>query len=102
MISDVVQYVDDCGISAPTQDRIDQFIEGLKQHNLDLTLEGSFEEFLGIKFKYNDDGSIECTQRGLIQRMEEIVTSGTYVVNDSVSTHVLYEHDMKLYEMMEI
>ena len=64
----VVQYVDDCGISAPTQERIDQFVRGLRDLGLELTQEGSFEEFLGIKFKYNEDGSVECTQKGLINK----------------------------------
>jgi hypothetical protein len=64
----IVQYVDDCGISAPTQERIDRFVEGLRELSFELTQEGSFEEFLGIKFKFHNDGSIECTQRGLIQK----------------------------------
>ena len=65
----VVQYVDDCGISAPTQERIDEFVKGLRAYGLELTQEGSFEEFLGIKFRFNDDESIECTQKGLIQKI---------------------------------
>ncbi len=67
----VVQYVDDCGISAPNQARIDQFVKDLRDLGFELTQEDSFEEFLGIKFKYNDDGSIECTQKGLIQKTLE-------------------------------
>ena len=46
----LVQYVDDCGISAPDQARIDKFVSDLRQLNLELTQEGSFSEFLGIKF----------------------------------------------------
>ena len=67
----LVQYVDDCGISAPTQEHIDRFVQGLKDLDLELTQEGSFEEFLGIKFKYSPDGTVECTQRGLIQKTLE-------------------------------
>ena len=65
----VVQYVDDCGISAPTQERIDKFVADLHECGLELTQEESFEEFLGIKFRYDKDGSIECTQKGLIQKI---------------------------------
>ena len=54
----IVQYVNDCEISAPTQGHIDCFVEGLKGLNLELTQEGTFEEFLGIKFKYHDNGMI--------------------------------------------
>ena len=64
----VVQYVDDCGISAPNQEIIDKFVGSLLDYGLELTQEGSFEEFLGIKFKYEKDGTVECTQRGLIQK----------------------------------
>jgi len=67
----IVQYVDDCGISAPTQTRIDQFVQDLKELGFELTLEGSFHEFLGIKFTTLADGSIECTQRGLIRKTLE-------------------------------
>ena len=63
----VVQYVDDCGVSAPTQKRIDEFVQGLREYGLELTQEGTFEEFLGIKFNNRSDGSIECTQKALIQ-----------------------------------
>ena len=67
----LVQYVDDCGISAPTQDRIDKFVSDLRKLNFELTLEESFAEFLGIKFETLTDGSIKCTQRGLIKKTLE-------------------------------
>jgi hypothetical protein len=46
----LVQYVDDCGIGAPTEAGIDEFVSELRQMGLTLTKEGSFSEFLGIKF----------------------------------------------------
>ena len=67
----VVQYVDDCGIAAPNQERIDQFVADLKGLNFELTQEGSFEEFLGIKFEKRADGKTECTQQGLIKKTLE-------------------------------
>ena len=67
----LVQYVDDCGISAPNQERIEKFVNDLKGLNFELTQEGSFSEFLGIKFETLPDGSIECTQKGLIQKTLE-------------------------------
>jgi len=67
----LVQYVDDCGIAAPNQARIDQFVKDLKELGFELTQEDSFEEFLGIKFETLPDGSIECTQRGLIKKVLE-------------------------------
>ena len=65
----VFQYVADCGMSAPTKERIDEFIKGLREYGLELTQEGTFEEFLGIKFDYKSNGTIECTQKGLIQKV---------------------------------
>ena len=67
----VVQYVDDCGISAPNHKRIDKFIADLKDLGFELTKEESFGEFLGIKFEARPDGSIECTQKGLIKKTLE-------------------------------
>ena len=64
----IVQYVDDCGIAAPTKERVDEFVNELKKLDFELTQESSFSEFLGIKFEHHKDGSIECTQSGLIQK----------------------------------
>ena len=66
----LVQYVDDCGISAPTQGDIDKFIADLRKEGLMLTQEESFAEFLGIKFTVND-GIHEMTQKGLIKKILE-------------------------------
>ena len=67
----LVQYVDDMGISAHTQGDIDQFVWELRDEGLTLTQEESFEEFLGIKFEKHPDGSMEMTQRGLIDKVLE-------------------------------
>jgi hypothetical protein len=66
----LVQYVDDCGISAPTQGDIDQFITDLRKEDLMLTQEESFAEFLGIKFTVVN-GVHEMTQKGLIKKILE-------------------------------
>ena len=65
----LVQYVDDCGIGAPSQEIIDKFVKGLRSKGLALTQEGSFSEFLGIKFDKKPDGTFELTQKGLIQKI---------------------------------
>ena len=72
----LVQYVDDCGIGAPNKEIIDKFVQELEAKGLQLTQEGSFSEFLGIKFKNLPDGSIEMTQRGLIQKILEATKMG--------------------------
>ena len=66
----VVLYVDDCGIAAPEQKYIDEFITALENKGFALTREGSFSEFLGIKFTENKEaGTITLTQKGLIKKI---------------------------------
>ena len=65
----LVQYVDDCGIGAPNQGIIDEFVAKLRAKGFELTQESSFAEFLGIKFEHRPDGSIEMTQKGLIKKI---------------------------------
>ena len=63
-----MQYVDDCGIGAPNQQTIDDFVAGLESKGLTLTKEGSFAEFLGIKFERQEE-KIIMTQKGLISKI---------------------------------
>ena len=67
----LVQYVDDVGIAAASQQHIDDLVLRLRNLGFELTQEESFEEFLGIKFNKLADGSIECTQKGLIKKTLE-------------------------------
>ena len=67
----LVQCVGNCGISAPNQEIVDQFMADPQQLGLELTQEGSFAKFLGIEFETLDNGSIECTQKGLIAKTLE-------------------------------
>ena len=64
----VVLYVDDAGISFKNESDIDPLIKSLEAKGFSLTKEGSFEEFLGIKFEQTD-GKIKLTQRGLIDKI---------------------------------
>jgi transposase InsO family protein len=65
----LVQYVDDCGIGAPTEAGIDEFVSELRQMGLTLTKEGSFSEFLGIKFDLMPDNTFKMTQQALINKI---------------------------------
>jgi histone deacetylase 1/2 len=65
----VVLYVDDAGIAAPTKELVDELVQQLRHKGFELTVEGSFSEFLGIKFTQREDGSIEMTQQGLINKI---------------------------------
>jgi hypothetical protein len=66
----VVLYVDNAGLAAPDPKYIDQFITELHCRKFDLTKEGSFSDFLGIKFDEDTKkGTITLTQRGLIKKV---------------------------------
>jgi hypothetical protein len=66
----IVLYVDDTGIAVPTIELINEVINGLKAKGFKLTKEGSFSEFLRIKFEEDTSaGSITMTQTGLIKKI---------------------------------
>ena len=65
----VVLYVDDSGIAAKDPKDIDALIQALEDKGFQLTREGSFAEFLGIKFEQADKNEYRLTQRGLIDKV---------------------------------
>jgi len=67
-------YVDDCGISAKSMKTIDKLISDLRAKGFSLTKEGSFAEFLGIKFEQASPSEYRLTQRGLIDKV--VATTG--------------------------
>ena len=65
----VVVYVDDCGVGAADPSEIDKLIDDLRDLGFELTREGDFSEFLGIKLEKKSDGSIFLSQTGLIDKI---------------------------------
>jgi hypothetical protein len=62
--------VDDVGVAAPSSALIDKFVTDLRNRGFELTREGSFSEFLGIKFEEDKEaGTITLTQKGLIKKV---------------------------------
>ena len=64
----LVLYVDDVGIAAKNPKDIDRLVESLRKKGFELTQEGSFSEFLGIKITPVGTG-LHMTQRGLIDKV---------------------------------
>ena len=65
-------YVDDCRVAASNQKDIDDFVGRLNKVGFELTQDGDFGEYLGIKFNMNSqDNTITMTQPGLIQKVIE-------------------------------
>lgn len=68
----IILYVDDGGIAAKNKKDVDDLIQRLKDANFKLTREGSFSEFLGIKFEKDPvSKTITLTQQGLIKKIIE-------------------------------
>jgi hypothetical protein len=66
----LVMYVDDCGIAAANIADIQRLIASLRKRGFELTQEGSFAEFLGIKLEEDTvQKTILLTQRGLIKKV---------------------------------
>ena len=66
----LAKYVDDVAIASPDPAAIDKFIEELKEKGFELTREGTFSEFLGIKLTEDKQtGTITLTQKGLIEKI---------------------------------
>ena len=68
----IVCYVDDAGIAASNVRLIDELIKNLTDLGFELTREGSFAEFLGIKFTQDPAAkAMTLTQKGLIKKIVE-------------------------------
>jgi len=66
----IVIYVDDVGIAYKTVEDLDRLLGSLTEKGLTFTKEGSFTDFLGIKFSQDvDERTITLTQKGLINKV---------------------------------
>ena len=89
----VVLYVDDAGISAPNEAIIDALIRDLEGLGMQLTREGSFVEFLGIKFTPKTNGAIELTQKGLVKKILDAMDMADCSVNKTPTTQLALGSD---------
>ena len=66
----IVLYADDAGVCTKNESDIDELIRRLTMCGFELTHEGSFSEFLGIKFVHDKEtGTITAMQHGLIKKI---------------------------------
>ena len=61
-----VLYTDDSILAGPDEKEIDNVIAKMRQAKLDITIEGTLEDFLGVNIDRKDDGTIHLTQPHLI------------------------------------
>ena len=68
----VVLYVDDLGIAYSNKEDLEKLFANLESKGLSFTREGTFTDFLGIKFtKDAKIGTLTLTQKGLINKIKE-------------------------------
>ena len=60
-------YTDDSILAGPTDQELDAIVQQMKDVGLDLTVENTVDEFLGVKIKERSDGEFELTQPQLIK-----------------------------------
>ena len=91
-----VLYTDDSILAGPDPKEIKKIIKLMKQVKLDITEEGTIEDFLGVNIDRKDDGSIHLTQPQLIDTVlrdlnllgEKVKTKDT----PSCSSKILLRH----------
>ena len=65
----IVLYVDDLGIAYSNKKDLDKLFQDLTELGLEFTREGTFTDFLGIKFVKDEvTNTVTLTQKGLIQK----------------------------------
>ena len=78
-------YCDDCLFFSANESNIDALLEELKvKCKLDLNVENDVAGFLGVHIDRRNDGTIELTQKGLIERT--IATLGLAITSNSAQT----------------
>ena len=66
----IVLFVDDLGIAYSNSEDVEEFFANLANMGFEFTREGSFTDFLGIKFERDEaNNTVTLTQKGLIQRI---------------------------------
>ena len=66
-----ILYMENSILAGPNQKEIDDAINDIKKANLDITIEGSLDELLGVKITKQQDGSMVMKQEHLIDTILE-------------------------------
>ena len=62
-------YTDNSIIAGPSKREVDEVVQEIKAAGLNITIEGTLEDFLGVNINRKSDGSIHLTQPHLIDRI---------------------------------
>ena len=64
-----VLYTDDSILEGPDKDEIDQCIKDIQDAELDITIKGNLQDFLGVNINRKEDGTVHLTQPHLIDQI---------------------------------
>jgi hypothetical protein len=91
-----VLFTDDSILAGPSKNEIDHVIQKMRNVKLNLTIEGTLTDFLGVNIDRRDDGTIHMSQPRLIdQVIEDLRMSGEDVATKGVpmaSSRILAKH----------
>ena len=62
-------YTDDSILAGPDKSEIDQIIKDMLKANLDITIEGDLQDFLGVKISRKADRTIHLNQPHIIDQI---------------------------------
>ena len=68
----IIVYVDDMGVAAEREELIDELVAYLSKKGLVLEREGSFQDYLGIRFNTLPNKAVHMTQAGLIKKIIKV------------------------------
>jgi predicted nucleotidyltransferase len=85
-------YTDDSILAGPDQAEIGQIIKEMQTANLDITIEGDLQDFLGVNIDKHENGSIHLTQPHLIDQ----ILDDLRLNNDNVSEKITPATSSKL------
>ena len=85
-------YTDDSILAGPDKAEIDQIIKEMQKANLDITIEGDLQDFLGVNIERKPDGTIHLTQPHLIDQ----ILKDLRLEDDNVTTKPIPASSSKL------
>ncbi len=65
----MIVYCDDVVFAARNREIIDAVINNIRNAGLELTVEGTFQDYLSVNYTKSTDGSVIMTQKGLIEKV---------------------------------
>jgi hypothetical protein len=93
-----ILYTDDSKLAGPDCNNIELVIEEIQAANLNITIKGGIQDFLGINVNRKKDGSVHLTQLQLIEGiLKDLRLDGEQTkvkTTPSLSSKILRKHGL--------